>query len=90
MARAIPQLETADPPSCLRHPEEWVIKAAVVSPKASMHPWEEMVSQQPYFLLWQVTVWSVDQESGVEHRAMGRSDLLLDNILGVEGSTRRR
>ena len=73
------------------HPEVWVIEAAVVSPKASVHLWEEIVSRQPYFLLWQVTVWSVDQESGVEHRATGRSDLVLDSILGAEErSTWRR
>ena len=49
-----------------------------------------MVSQQHYFLLWQVTVWSVDQESGVEHREMERSDLVLDSVLGAEERSARR
>ena len=73
-----------------RHPEVWVIELTVVSPKASVPLWEETVLQKPYFL-WQVMVWSVNQESGVERRATGRSDLVLDSILRAEErSTWRR
>lgn len=68
------------PPS----PRGGYIKAAVVSPKASMHPWKKWWHSSTVSSSDGDGIWSVDQESGWNCREMGRSDLVLDSVLAAE------